>query len=72
MFDEKTELILKQNNLKENLIDYISKRNLYQIVPSPKNFRYRNNILFSIGYNKEGEKEVGPFEGINSKIILPP
>lgn len=72
MFDENIELITKQNNLKENLVDYVTKKNLYQMVPSPKNFRYRNNIMFSFGYNKDGEKEVGPFEGINSKVILPP
>ena len=71
MFEETKEIISKQNYLKETLSEYITKKNLYQMIPSPKNFRYRNNIMFSIGYNKEGKIEVGPFESPNSKIIIP-
>jgi 23S rRNA (uracil1939-C5)-methyltransferase len=70
MFDEQKEIISKQNNLKENLSYFITKKNLYQMVPSPKNFKYRNNIMFSIGYDKDGKIEVGPFESPNSKIII--
>jgi 23S rRNA (uracil1939-C5)-methyltransferase len=71
MFDEKNELITKKNHLRKNLSDYISKKNLYEMFPSPKNLRYRNNIIFSVGYDKNGKIEVGPFETIKSKVVLP-
>ena len=71
MFNETKEILSKQNNLKDNLSEFITKKNLYQMIPSPKNFRYRNNIMFSIGYNRDGKIEVGPFESPNSKIIIP-
>ena len=60
----KKELELKNENLQTNLKPYINKKNLYDIIPSPKNTRYRNNIMFSMGKNSQGEIEVGPFESI--------
>ena len=70
MFDEKTELITKQNNLKENLADYISNKNLYQMVPSLKILDIEIILCSQLVIIKRW-KRVGPFEGINSKIILP-
>ena len=66
------ELEIKQENLQKTLKSYINNKNLYDMVPSPKNTRYRNNIMFSMGKNSKGEIEVGPFETIKSKVILSP
>tara|TARA_B110000261_G_C13051695_1_gene344470 strand:+ start:195 stop:1325 length:1131 start_codon:yes stop_codon:yes gene_type:complete len=66
------ELELKKENLKTHLKPYITKTNLYDIIPSPKNIRYRNNIMFSMGYNDKNEITIGPFKEIKSKEILQP
>ena len=72
MYSENNEIEQKTINLKKVLDKYISKNNLFSMIPSPKNIRYRNNIMFSFGYNKSGEIEVGPFEKENSKTVLEP
>nr|QDY51881.1 tRNA -methyltransferase [Mimiviridae sp. ChoanoV1] len=72
MYSEYQELDKKTTNLKNVLGKYIKNNNLFSMIPSPKNIRYRNNIMFSFGYNKNGDIEVGPFEKENSKIILVP
>ena len=69
---ELKELSKKNEDLKENMKLYITKTNLFDMIPSPKTTRYRNNIMFSIGKNNLGEIEVGPFESINSKVIMKP
>ena len=72
MYSEYEELEKKTTNLKNVLGKYIKNNNLFSMIPSPKNIRYRNNIMFSMGKNSQGEIEVGPFESIKSKVILPP
>ena len=69
MNNESDELKLKFDDLKYNLSEYITKKNLYDIIPSPKNIRYRNNIIFSIGLNNEGDIEVGPYVSEKNKIV---
>jgi 23S rRNA (uracil1939-C5)-methyltransferase len=61
--------ILKKNDLNTKLDSYITNKNLFDIIPSPKQVRYRNNIMFSFGYNELGKIEVGPFESVNSKLV---
>jgi len=62
-------LVIKKNELNTKLESYITNKNLFDIIPSPKKIRYRNNIMFSFGYNKLGKIEVGPFESVNSKLV---
>ena len=62
-------LVIKKNDLNTKLKSYITNKNLFDIIPSPKQVRYRNNIMFSFGYNELGNIEVGPFESVNSKLI---
>mgnify|MGYP007000274842 len=62
-----SELEIKQCDLKEKLSKYVTNLNLYEMIPSPKNVRYRNNIMFSMGRDSQGNIEVGPFESIKSK-----
>lgn len=66
------ELERKQKDLKDNLSRYVTTTNLYEMIPSPRNVRYRNNIMFSMGRDSQGRIEVGPFESIKSKNILAP
>tara|TARA_B110001469_G_C9635269_1_gene318393 strand:+ start:133 stop:1260 length:1128 start_codon:yes stop_codon:yes gene_type:complete len=62
-------LVIKKNDLNTKLDSYITNKNLFDIIPSPKQVRYRNNIMFSFGYNELGKIEVGPFESVNSKLV---
>jgi len=62
-------LVIKKNDLNTKLESYITNKNLFDIIPSPKQVRYRNNIMFSFGYNELGKIEVGPFESVNSKLV---
>jgi 23S rRNA (uracil1939-C5)-methyltransferase len=62
-------LVLKKNDLNTKLKLYITNKNLFDIIPSPKKVRYRNNIMFSFGYDEFGKIAVGPFESANSKLV---
>jgi 23S rRNA (uracil1939-C5)-methyltransferase len=62
-------LVLKKNDLNTKLKLYITNKNLFDIIPSPKKVRYRNNIMFSFGYDEFGKIAVGPFESVNSKLV---
>lgn len=62
-------LVIKKNDLNTKLESYITNKNLFDIIPSPKQVRYRNNIMFSFGYNELGKIDVGPFESVNSKLV---
>ena len=62
-------LVIKKNDLNTKLESYITNKNLFDIIPSPKQVRYRNNIMFSFGYDELGKIEVGPFESVNSKLV---
>lgn len=70
MNKELSELQKKTDDLKDKMKSYITKTNLFSMIPSPKNTHYRNNIMFSIGRNSLGQIEVGPFESIKSKNVL--
>jgi tRNA/tmRNA/rRNA uracil-C5-methylase (TrmA/RlmC/RlmD family) len=70
MNKELSELQEKTDDLKDKMKSYITKTNLFSMIPSPKNTHYRNNIMFSIGRNSLGEIEVGPFETIKSKNVI--
>ena len=48
-----SEIEQKTIHIKKTLQKYINK-NLEEFIDSPKQTRYRNNVIFSIGYNKEG------------------
>ena len=62
-----TEINIKTDHIKKTLGKYINK-NLEEFIDSPKQTRYRNNVIFSIGYNREGNIEIGPL--LTSKIVL--
>jgi 23S rRNA (uracil1939-C5)-methyltransferase len=63
------DLVIKKNDLNTKLKLYITNKNLFNIIPSPKKVRYRNNIMFSMGYDGYGKIVVGPFESVNSKLV---
>ena len=58
------ELRLKQNHI-QNLFP---NHQVAKILPSPKVYRYRNKINVSIGYNQNGDIEIGPM--IKKKLYL--
>ena len=60
------ELRLKQNHI-NNLFP---SHKVTEIIPSPKVYRYRNKINVSIGYNQDGDIEIGSM--LKKKIISNP
>ena len=56
------EISTKTQDLKQVLSKFITDKNLTQFINSPVKYRYRNNILFTIGYNINGKIEVGPLQ----------
>ena len=56
------EISKKTQDLKQVLSKFITDKNLTQFINSPVKYRYRNNILFTIGYNINGKIEVGPLQ----------
>ena len=62
-----SEIEQKTIHIKKTLQKYINK-NLEEFIDSPKQTRYRNNVIFSIGYNKDGNIDIGPL--LTSKIVL--
>ena len=56
------EISTKTQDLKQVLGKFITDKNLTQFINSPVKYRYRNNILFTIGYNINGKIEVGPLQ----------
>ncbi len=62
------EISNKTDNLKKTLNKFITDDNLSPFINSPVKYRYRNNILFTIGYNINGKIEVGPLQKNKSVI----
>ena len=55
------ELVIKTSDILEKLGDKVN-NNLHKFINSPYIERYRNNILYSIGYNLEKKIEIGPLQ----------
>ena len=62
------EISQKNKELKQVLNKFITEKNLTKFINSPVKYRYRNNILFTIGYNIDGKIEVGPLQKNKSVI----
>ena len=60
----------KKAHLEKSLKKHITEKNYFKFVNSPKQKRYRNNILFSIGHNFDGELQVGPMSTIGGIKIV--
>lgn len=48
---------------------FITPTNLHPMIESPVTERYRNNIIFSIGYDENQEIQIGPLQ--KSKLVKP-
>ena len=62
------EISNKTDDLNKTLNKFITYDNLSPFINSPVKYRYRNNILFTIGYNINGKIEVGPLQKNKSVI----
>jgi tRNA/tmRNA/rRNA uracil-C5-methylase (TrmA/RlmC/RlmD family) len=60
----------KKLNLEKVLKKYLSKNNYFKFINSPRKKRYRNNILFSFGYDKLKQMRIGPMSTIEGVKIV--
>ena len=61
------EIECKTKDLYTILSGFVNESNIHKFKQSPKVERYRNNILYSIGYNEKNEIEIGPLQ--KSKLV---